>query len=153
MFPITITIKDQDQLNAVIAAMTATSIHAPSEKSKSTTDYVERHNAGVSAVEKEAVAAAGKYNASTTPYPPHTADAGDTKAERLSEQPAATPTAAATEAVSYQETATAITKLSRVKGRDTAVALLAKFGAANLKEIKPEQFAAVLAAANDAAGA
>jgi hypothetical protein len=35
----------------------------------------------------------------------------------------------------------------------TAVALLAQFGAANLKDVKSEQFDAALAAAKDAAGA
>ena len=54
---------------------------------------------------------------------------------------------------SYQETAAAITKLSRTKGRDAAVSLLGKFGAVNLKEVKPEQFASVIAAANEATGA
>lgn len=69
-------------------------------------------------------------------------------------QPAPEPVATqATATVGYQDAAGAITKLSRVKGRDTAVALLAKFGAANLKEVKQEQYAEVIAAANEAMGA
>lgn len=51
------------------------------------------------------------------------------------------------EGVTYQDAAAAITKLSRTKGRDAAVALLSKFGAAKLPDVKPEQFADVIAAA------
>ena len=52
------------------------------------------------------------------------------------------------EGVTYQDAAAVITKLSRIKGRDAAVALLAKFGAAKLPDVKPEQFADVIDAAN-----
>jgi hypothetical protein len=54
---------------------------------------------------------------------------------------------------SYQDAAQAVTKLSRIKGRDAAVALLAQFGAGKLPEVKPEQFAEVITAANIAIGA
>jgi hypothetical protein len=53
----------------------------------------------------------------------------------------------------YQDASAAIIKLSRSKGRDAAVSVLAKFGAAKLPDVKPEQFAAVIAAANEAMGA
>lgn len=53
----------------------------------------------------------------------------------------------------YQDAAAAITKLSRTKGRDAAVALLAKFGAAKLPDVKPEQFAEIIKAAIAAMGA
>lgn len=90
------------------------------------------------------------------------APAKKTKAAAIQEQP--TPTASAssessssgtaeTEAPTYQDAAGAITKLSRTKGRDAAVALLTKFGAAKLPEVKPEQFAAIIADANEAMGA
>ncbi len=59
-------------------------------------------------------------------------------------------TAPVAESVSYQDASKAILKLSASKGRDVAVGLLGKFGAANLKEVKPEQYAAVLAAATEA---
>ena len=42
-------------------------------------------------------------------------------------------------------TADAVTKLAREKGREAAVAVLTKFGAAKLPDVKPEHFAAVIA--------
>lgn len=54
--------------------------------------------------------------------------------------------------IDYQVAATAITKLSRIKGRDAAVALLAQFGAAKLPDVKPEQFEAIIAAVDVAMG-
>lgn len=56
-------------------------------------------------------------------------------------------------AATYQDAATAITQLSKVKGRDAAVALLKKFGASKLPEVKPEDFNAIVAEANVQAGA
>lgn len=56
------------------------------------------------------------------------------------------------EGVTYQDAAAAITKLSRTKGRDAAVALLSKFGAAKLPDVKPEQFADVIEAATKEMG-
>ena len=48
---------------------------------------------------------------------------------------------------SYQDAANAITALSKAKGRDAAVALLKAFSANNLKEVKPEDYAALIAKA------
>lgn len=53
--------------------------------------------------------------------------------------------------VTYQDAAAAITALSKTKGRDAAVALLKKFGASKLPEVKPEDFAAIVAEAQAAA--
>jgi hypothetical protein len=52
--------------------------------------------------------------------------------------------------VTYQDAAAAITALSKTKGRDAAVALLKKFGASKLPEVKPEDFAAIVAEAQAA---
>ena len=54
------------------------------------------------------------------------------------------------DAPTYQDTADAVTKLARTKGRDAAVAVLNEFGAAKLPDVKPEQFAAVIAACEKA---
>lgn len=54
------------------------------------------------------------------------------------------------DAPTYQATADAVTKLARTKGREAAVAVLTKFGAAKLPDVKPEQFAAVIAACEEA---
>lgn len=56
----------------------------------------------------------------------------------------------APEQPTYQETAAAITKLSRAKGREAAVAVLQSFGAEKLPEVDPSQFSAVLAAVQEA---
>lgn len=55
--------------------------------------------------------------------------------------------------VTYQDAAAAITQLSKAKGRDAAVALLKKFGASKLPEVKPEDFAAIVADATAQVGA
>lgn len=64
------------------------------------------------------------------------------------EKPAKTSksTPAADPAVTYKEAAEAVTKLSRTKGRDAAIAVLKSFGADKLPDVKPEDFAAVVAA-------
>lgn len=54
---------------------------------------------------------------------------------------------------SYQDAAAAITKLSRTKGRDAAVALLYRFKASKLPDVQPDQFAEIIEAANAAMGA
>lgn len=53
----------------------------------------------------------------------------------------------------YQDAAAAITALSKAKGRDAAVALLKKFGASKLPEVKPEDFATIVADATAQVGA
>lgn len=62
-------------------------------------------------------------------------------------QPAVESVAAAP---SYTEAAAAVTKLAREKGRDAAIAVLTKFGAVKLPDVRPEQFAAVIAACETA---
>lgn len=54
------------------------------------------------------------------------------------------------DAPTYQATADAVTQLARTKGRDAAVAVLNEFGAAKLPDVKPEQFAAIIAACEKA---
>lgn len=67
-------------------------------------------------------------------------------------EPAA-PADAAAPAPTYQDAAAAVTNLAKVKGRDAAVAVLTKFGAAKLPDVTPEQFADVIAACKEAAEA
>lgn len=47
-------------------------------------------------------------------------------------------------AVTYVECAKAVTDLSKAKGRDAAVAVLAQFDAKNLKEVPEDKFGAVV---------
>lgn len=59
------------------------------------------------------------------------------------------PTSSASEDVkpaTYEDTAAAVTQLARTKGREIAVAVLAKFGAGKLPDAKPEDYSAIIAA-------
>lgn len=56
-------------------------------------------------------------------------------------------------APTYQDAANAINAVAKAKGRAGAIAVLAEFGVAKLPDAKPEQFAAIIRAANEAAGA
>ncbi|MFU2048928.1 hypothetical protein [Bordetella hinzii] len=102
--------------------------------------------------EKKPRATSAKTTAATAPTPPTAevgaADAPESKAENSA--PVQAGNAGQDAAPTYQDTADAVTKLARVKGRDAAVAVLSKFGAAKLPDVKPEQFADVLAACNQA---
>ena len=55
------------------------------------------------------------------------------------------------DAPTYQDTADAVTKLARTKGRDAAVAVLSKFGAGKLPDIQPHDFQKVIDACVEAA--
>ena len=123
MFPMTVTISNPAQLNAVMAALNVAGIESPK----------------------------------TSPCAGHAVETAKTevKDEPKAEAQAAatTETAQATEtadAPTYQATADAVTKLARTKGRDAAVAVLNEFGAAKLPDVKPEQFAAIIAACEKA---
>lgn len=130
MFPMTVTINTHSQLNAVLAVLNVSDVDTtgpapikPAAPAKETTA-------------KKASVAEKVEAAPTQP----TAEAGKTDAPEKKDEPsdnAAAPT--------YQATADAVTKLARTKGRDAAVAVLAKFGAGKLPDVKPEQFAAVIA--------
>ena len=64
---------------------------------------------------------------------------------------AVVPTAeSASETPSYQTVATVITQLSKLKTRIFAMELLQTFGVNKLPEAKPDQYAAILAAASQA---
>lgn len=57
-----------------------------------------------------------------------------------------------TPGVTYQDAAAAITKLSRTKGRDAAVALLYRFKASKLPDVQPDQYFEIIEAAKAAMG-
>ena len=101
----------------------------------------------------EAQAAATSESAQAT----ETAQAAEQKPEALTQMTAAEAEKALhghannpPDAPTYQATADAVTKLARTKGRDAAVAVLNEFGAAKLPDVKPEQFAAIIAACEKA---
>ena len=60
--------------------------------------------------------------------------------------------AAASAAVSYDDAKAAVLAVSKRLGREDALAILRKFGTEKLPEVDPSQFAAVVAACNQALG-
>lgn len=128
MFPITITLHNVDQLNAVM------SLPAFQHKTPPTI---------------------AKPEPLKVPEP---AKAPDPKPEALTQMSAAEAVekldnvASKPAAPTYEETGNAVTKLVRTKGRDVALAVLKEFGISKLPEAKPEQYAAIFEACNKAMG-
>lgn len=166
MFPMTVTISNPAQLNAVMAALNVAGIESPKTspcvghaaetvkeeaKGKATSTKKEAAKTEVKdepKAEAQAAAATETVQATeTTEQKPEaftqmTAAEAEKALHGHANNPADAPT--------YQDTADAVTKLARTKGRDAAVAVLSGFGAAKLPDVKPEQFAAVIAACEKA---
>lgn len=163
MFPMTVTINNPAQLNAVMAALNVADIepakippcagHAAEtakEEAKGKATTAKKEAAKPEAKDEpkaEAQAAAATETAQATEQKPEaltqmTAGEAGKALHGHANNPADAPT--------YQATADAVTKLGREKGRDAAIAVLTKFGAAKLPDVKPEQFAAVIAACEEA---
>lgn len=169
MFPMTVTISNPAQLNAVMAALNVAGIESPKTspcvghavetakeeaKGKATTAKKE---AAKTEVKDEPKAEAQAAAASETTQATESAQAAEQKPEALTQMTAAEAEKALhghannpPDAPTYQATADAVTKLARTKGRDAAVAVLNEFGAAKLPDVKPEQFAAIIAACEKA---
>jgi hypothetical protein len=163
MFPMTVTISNPAQLNAVMAALNVGGIELPKtspcvghaaetakEEAKGKATTTKKEAAKTEA--KEEPKAEAQAAAAT-----ETAQAADQKPEALTQMTASEAEKALhghannpADAPTYQDTADAVTKLARTKGRDAAVAVLSGFGAAKLPDVKPEQFAAVIAACEEA---
>lgn len=166
MFPMTVTINNPAQLNAVMAALNVAGIESPKTspcaghavetakeeaKGKATTTKKEAAKTEVKDEPKaEAQAAAATETVQAT-------ETTEQKPEALTQMTAAEAEKALhghannpADAPTYQATADAVTKLARTKGRDAAVAVLNEFGAAKLPDVKPEQFAAIIAACEKA---
>jgi hypothetical protein len=139
MFPITITIANTAQLNAVMAAL-------------ATGDAVAQEVAAAPAPKQKATPAKTAPPANTQP----TAEAVQEPAPENKPEPSATtqaadaPAAAEAPAVAFDAVRDAIMGLSKAKGRDAAVAVLGTFGVAKAPELKAEQYADVVAAAKKA---
>lgn len=101
--------------------------------------------AQVEAVAAEAKAEKPKAEKKTeAPKPEPEAEESSAATQEQKDEPAAA------EGITYEAVAAAITKLSRTKGRDAAVGVLAQFDAKKLPDVAPEKFAEVLAAAEEA---
>ena len=162
MFPMTVTISNPAQLNAVMAALNVGGIELPktSPCAGHAAETAEEEAKGKTTTKKEVAKTEAKDEskveaqaAATT----ETTQAAEQKPEALTQMTAAEAEKALhghannpADAPTYQATADAVTKLARTKGRDIAVAVLAKFGAGKLPDVKPEQFAAVIAACEEA---
>lgn len=172
MFPMTVTVSNPTQLNAVMAALgfagaaqaspcTGHAVESAKEEAKAkpknskpekaqaeVANNTASSTSEVSIAPTEAVVEQPAPEAATSPATGAADVVQMTGAEAekalhgIANRPAETPT--------YQDTAAAVTALAKAKGRDAAVAVLTKFGAAKLPEVKPEDFAAVIAACNEA---
>jgi len=149
MFPMTVTISNPAQLNAVMAALNVAGIESPKTSPcvGHAVETAKEEAKGKDEPKAEAQAAAAS----------ETAPAAEQKPEALTQMTAAEAEKALhghannpPDAPTYQATADAVTKLARTKGRDAAVAVLNEFGAAKLPDVKPEQFAAIIAACEKA---
>ena len=155
MFPMTVTISNPAQLNAVMAALNVGGIESPK------TSPCVGHAVETAKEEAKGKATTTKKEAAKTEVKEEpkaeAAQAADQKPEALTQMTASEAEKALhghannpADAPTYQDTADAVTKLARTKGRDAAVAVLSGFGAAKLPDVKPEQFAAVIAACEKA---
>lgn len=136
MFPMTVTISNTAQLNAVMAALNV-GVAEPTKPSPCAVETAKQETKAK--VEKPAATEAEQKPEALVQM------TGNEAAQALhghANRPADAPT--------YQDAAAAITKLSKTKGRDAAVAVLTAFGAAKLPDVKPEQFADIIAAAEKA---
>lgn len=125
MFPMTITISSQAQLNAVLAAFAAVDPAAsPTQGAVTKPAAVKKEAAPTSAQKTEATAA--------TPSTAQTGDAPETK-DGTSAPPLA-----------YEQVAEKIREVARKKGNDKAKALLADFKVTNGQQLTPEQWPDVI---------
>jgi hypothetical protein len=137
MFPVTITIKNATQLNAVMAIL----------------DPDNNEYARQKAIASEPKSwpmpnpDAPKAEVKADPKPAAAAASAEAQAQTA---PAATTAESRSEPVVIGDVNAAIIALAKAKGRDAAVALLGTFGAAKAPELKPEQYADVVAAAKKA---
>ena len=137
MFPVQITISNTAQLNAVMAALNV-GVAEQAKPSPCVGHAVETAKQEAKVEKAAEVAKTDKPEALVQMTGSEAAQALHGHANH----PADAPT--------YQDAAAAITKLSKTKGRDAAVAVLTAFGAAKLPDVKPEQFADIIAAAEKA---
>lgn len=158
MFPMTITVHNAAQLNAVLHAMQpdleASDFKHPEvgtayEEAKARVEANKAQPAGKPKAEKTA-AAKTEPAAPTSP----TAEAAQTSA---ADAPAKKdePSAPAAETVTYDHVKAAILDMSKVKGREAALKLLAQFGAEKGPDLQktPEKFGEFIAAAKKLLGA
>lgn len=131
MFPMTVTITNQAQLAAVMAALGAAPAPAAATPGPAAVEKVATKEAVKAEAPKSEPAPVAKPEAA--PIPP------------TAEAPAAPEPKVESSAVTFEDLKKAFLDLAKVN-REAAVMLLADNGCAKLTEAKPEQFAALHAA-------
>jgi hypothetical protein len=132
MFPMTVTVTTPAQLSAVMMALGVPGLDNVPEKAKAE-PAKKPTPAAAPTVEAAAAASTAPAEAVAAPEP---------KAENSAPQ----------QAYTYDDAAKAVQNLAKAKGRDAAVAVLAKFGVAKLPELTDtSKFADVIAACTEAA--
>lgn len=157
MFPMTITVHNASQLNAVLQAMqpdlqasdfASPIVGAAYEEAKAKVEANKAQSAGKPKAEKTAAA-------KTEPAAPTSPTAG-AAATPAADAPAKKdePSAPAGDAVTYDQVKTVILEVSKVKGREAALKLLAQFGAEKGPDLQktPEKFGDFIAAAKKLLG-
>lgn len=134
MFPMTITISNNNQLQAVLAAMAEPTAEQTSVSVKKEAPKDKATNA-----KKQEVAATTQPTAEAA-----VADVQSEKADNSEQSEKAEGESPAT----YEDAKKVVLALSAKKGRTALEALLKDFGATKLPDVKPEQYGELIAAAN-----
>lgn len=141
MFPMTLTIHDRAQLDAVLAAL---GVVAPKRADLAVVKTEAAPPATTAKTERAKPKQAANEPAPVAPaQSPEPAPAAAAPASAPAAPAAPAPTAPA---VPYEEVKAAVFSLAGNKGRDAVTAVLSKFGLASAKDAKPEQYPEILAA-------
>jgi len=148
MFPVTITLHNPAQLNAVLAAM-GTDAPAPAVTAAEVRQHAEANQTTMkdakATVQKEK-AEAKKPEAKAQPAK----DAAQSSAPTQTAADNSTSSSSGTDAsetpeATYEDAKTAVLTLSKEKGRDAAKGALQRFGVEKLPDLAPEHFGALVA--------
>jgi hypothetical protein len=141
MFPMTITIHNAQQLNAVLASMDPSAVPAKVAV-----------EVAVASSTKETVVTNGP--SSTTGQIDSSPQSAAAAPEPAPEKPTAAPVAAGVTApISYPEFAGKFTRFGQVKGRPAALEILKEYGVDNLKKVPEDKWSEILVKIDAALGA
>lgn len=139
MFPITITLKDHAQLNAVLAALNfevegdAQAVATATEAIKGAAEKSKANPAKAEVVRGQAESP--KPDAAQSSEPTPTASDNSESSSNESNESDGKP------APTYEDAKAAVLKLGKVKGRQASLDALSRFGATKLPDVLPEHFA------------
>lgn len=151
MFPVSITLHNSIQLNAVLAAL-----GAQDAALAVTADEVRQHRDENQTTMKDAKATVQKEKADTvkkqqeaqssepTPTVSDNSASSSTESQPADANEKSEPTEQST-APTYEDAKAAVLKLGKVKGRQATLDALSRFGATKLPDVKPEAFADLIA--------